>query len=437
MKTNLSRNFFKYTTSNMLAMLGVSFYVLADTFFIARVLGPVGLTSLNFAIVIFSLMHGIGLMLGTGGAIDFSVKTSREGGSGHESFMSALTLAALFSLGLVLIGALFSKEISLFLGADETTFASTQTYIRTLLYFSPFFILNNIFLAFVRNDNNPTLSMNATLISSMANITLDYIFMFPLGLGMFGAVLATGLSPVLSLMILMFHFKGGKSRFKLHIKKPDVPHLKRIIKLGTPSLITELAAAITMFTFNIVILGLAGNIGVAAYGVIANVAVVATALYGGLAQGVQPLASRYFAVGDKESLKHTLKYGVVTALTIAFLLAGGILIFSEQIVAVFNGENNLELATIANQGIRIYFMGFFFGGLNILSISYLSAILKTREAVGVSVLRSSLVLIPMVLLLSQFLGLTGVWLSFIVTEFVVVLLTIIGILHSRKNRSLA
>ena len=417
----------------MLAMLGVSFYVVADTFFIAKVLGPVGLTALNFAIVIFFLIHGIGLMLGTGGAIDFSVRVSRKDGSGNESFMSALTLAALFSLGFILAGAIFSKDISLFLGADDATFASTQIYVKTLLYFSPFFIVNNIVLAFVRNDNNPTLSMNAMLISSMANIALDYIFMFPLGMGMFGAVLATSLSPAISLMILMLHFRGGKSRFKFHLKKPNFPHLKRIMKLGTPALITELAAAITMFTFNLVIMGLAGNIGVAAYGVIANVAVFATALYGGLGQGVQPLASRYYALGDEKSLKHTLKFGVITVFVIAILLVGTVFLFSEQIVAIFNEENNRELANIANHGIRIYFMGFFFGGLNILSISYLSAVLKTRGAVAVSVLRSSIVLIPMVLLLSQIWGLTGIWFSFIVTEFIVFLLTLAGIRHSKNK----
>lgn len=417
----------------MLAMLGVSFYVVADTFFIAKVLGPVGLTALNFAIVIFFLIHGIGLMLGTGGAIDFSVRVSRKDGSGNESFMSALTLAALFSLGFILAGAIFSKDISLFLGADDATFASTQIYVKTLLYFSPFFIVNNIVLAFVRNDNNPTLSMNAMLISSMANIALDYIFMFPLGMGMFGAVLATSLSPAISLMILMLHFRGGKSRFKFHLKKPNFPHLKRIMKLGTPALITELAAAITMFTFNLVIMGLAGNIGVAAYGVIANVAVFATALYGGLGQGVQPLASRYYALGDEKSLKHTLKFGVITVFVIAILLVGTVFLFSEQIVAIFNEENNRELANIANHGIRIYFMGFFFGGLNILSISYLSAVLKTRGAVAVSMLRSSIVLIPMVLLLSQIWGLTGIWFSFIVTEFIVFLLTLAGIRHSKNK----
>lgn len=417
----------------MLAMLGVSFYVVADTFFIAKVLGPVGLTALNFAIVIFFLIHGIGLMLGTGGAIDFSVRVSRKDGSGNESFMNAMTLAALFSLSFILAGAIFSQDISLFLGADDATFAPTQVYVKTLLYFSPFFIANNIMLAFVRNDHNPTLSMNAMLISSMANIALDYIFMFPFGMGMFGAVLATSLSPVISLMILMLHFQGGKSRFKLHLKKPNFPHFKRIMKLGTPALITELAAAITMFTFNLVIMGLAGNIGVAAYGVIANVAVFATALYGGLGQGVQPLASRYYALEDEKSLKHTLKYGVITVFLIAFLLVGTVFLFSEQIVAIFNEENNRELANIANHGIKIYFMGFFFGGLNILSISYLSAILKTQGAVVVSVLRSSVVLIPMVLLLSQIWGLTGIWFSFIVTEFIVFLLTLAGIRHSKNK----
>ncbi len=417
----------------MLAMLGVSVYILADTFFIARALGPTGLTALNFAIVIFSLIQGAGLMIGTGGAIDFSVRVSRSGKSGDKPFYNALILAGAFAVLFMLAGSIFSREISLFLGADSETLAPTRVYVTTILLFSPLFLANNILLAFVRNDQEPGLAMNAMLVSSLANILLDYIFMFPLGMGMFGAALATAVSPLISMMILMVHFRAGRSRFRLRRKRAEAEHILRIMVLGVPSLITELAAAVTLFTFNIVILRLAGNIGVAAYGVIANVAIIATALFTGLAQGIQPLASHYFAASDSISLRKILKYGVITANFLSVVLIGAVVMFSEPIVAIFNGENNRELALIADQGIQLYFAGFLFAGINIILISYLSATLKTSQAIWISVLRSSLILIPVVLIMSHFFGLTGIWLSFLLTEFIVLALSLISSISNSKK----
>ena len=92
------------------------------------------------------------------------------------------------------------------LGADSSTLPMTTTYLRTILCFAPFFISNNILIAFARNDSAPRLSMAAMLAGSLSNIILDYIFIFPLDMGMFGAAFATGLAPIISMGILSFHF---------------------------------------------------------------------------------------------------------------------------------------------------------------------------------------------------------------------------------------
>lgn len=172
----------------------------------------------------------------------------------------------------------------------------------------------------------------------------------------------------------------------------------------------------------------------AAYGIIANVAIIATALFTGLAQGIQPLASQYYA-GDRED---ALKVLLRLALTAALILAAGsilaVLVFTRQIAAVFNEQQNAELAAMAQRGLRLYFLGFLPAGLNIVMISFLSATLRTGQAVLVSVLRSSLILIPAVLILSRFFGLTGTWLSFLVTELLVVVFTLAtGRRHARRR----
>ncbi|UUM12239.1 MATE family efflux transporter [Clostridiaceae bacterium HFYG-1003] len=423
MKQSITRDFLKYAATNMAAMVGVSVYILADTFFIAKALGAVGLTALNFAIVVYSVIQGIGLMLGTGGAIDFAVDQSRGGQRDDRAFRHTLILGAAFAMVFVAAGAWLPASISRFLGADAITLAPTRTYIATILWFSPVFLANNILLGFVRNDGEPGLAMRAMLISSLSNIVLDYVFMFPLGMGMFGAAFATGLSPLISLAILALHFRGHHSRFGWSRGPVDSLRFRQVLTLGIPALITEWAAAVTLFTFNLVILKLAGNLGVAAYGIVANVAIIATALFTGLAQGIQPLASLYFGRKDNAGLRHLRRLGAMVAFILAVLVLGSVLLWAPQISAVFNEAGDPELARMANQGMKIYFVGFLAGGINILLISYLSATLKTLPAIGISLLRSSILLIPLVLLLSRLLGLPGVWLSFPATETMVLLLS--------------
>lgn len=418
-------DFFRYASLNMLATVGTSIYILADTFFISKAEGSLGLAALNFSIVIYTLMQGVGIMIGVGGAIDYSLNKSKK--DARSDFVNKILMSGLvFSAIFLSIALFFSEGISKFLGADSQTLGLTMLYLETLLSFSPFFIFNQIFLAFARNDDSPKLAMIAMMLSSIANVILDYIFMFPMKMGMFGAAFATGLSPIISILILSRHFSrfGGLSEsiknFKARIKIRDNI---RVLALGLPSFISEFTSSITLFVFNIVILKISGNVGVAAYGVIANVAIIATALFSGLSQGIQPLISKSYAEDNKISLNTVLKYGFISSVVLAVLINFTTLVFSSGIVDIFNGQNNPILAKIAEMGVKMYFIGYFFAGINILMISYFSATSRTKNAMFISILRSSVILIPSVLIMSELLGILGVWSSFLFTEFVVCMIT--------------
>lgn len=183
-----------------------------------------------------------------------------------------------------LAGLFLSPQITALLGADSQVAAMTQTYLKMILLFAPAFILNDILVCFVRNDGNPRLSMLAMLGGSMANILLDYVFIFPLGMGIFGAVLATGLAPLISIAIMSGHWMGKNKGF--HLAKTEIQGQTAllILSLGFPSLITEVSSGIVIIVFNVIILGLKGNVGVAAYGVIANLSLVVISIFTGIAR---------------------------------------------------------------------------------------------------------------------------------------------------------
>lgn len=294
-----TRDFAHYTILSVLGTLGVSCYILADTFFVSKGLGTNGLTALNLAIPVYNFIHGTGLMLGMGGATKFSVCKSQEKTEEvNRIYTNTIYLALLFSGVFVLAGLLFSRQMAVLLGADTDVLEMTATYLYWLLLFAPAFILNDILLCFVRNDGSPQLPTIAQLIGSFANILLDYIFIFPMGMGIFGAVFATGLSPVISIMIMLPHWLQKKNSFHFVKTKIRKYIITQDLSLGFPSFIAQLSSGIVMITFNAIILQLAGNTGVAAYGVVANISLVIIAVYTGIAQGIQPLVSTFYGVGN-------------------------------------------------------------------------------------------------------------------------------------------
>lgn len=205
------KEFVRYSFFSVLGMLGISCYILADTFFVSSGLGTTGLAALNLAIPVYNFIHGSGLMLGMGGATKFSIcKSQKDNRNANIIFTNTISLAFIFALVFVITGLLLSNPLTSLLGGDTETFTMTNTYLKWLLLFAPAFIMNDVLLCFVRNDGKPQLSMLAMLTGSFSNIVLDYIFIFPLQMGIFGAVLATGFAPVISIVILSRHWLKKK-----------------------------------------------------------------------------------------------------------------------------------------------------------------------------------------------------------------------------------
>ena len=425
------REFIQYTAQSMLGMLGLSCYILADTYFVSQGLGTDGLTALNLAIPFYNFIQGFGLMLGMGGATKFSLLRGRgQEGEAQGVFARSLALALLASLIFVVPGLCCAPQLSALLGGTGAVHGMTATYLRVLLTFAPAFLLNNVALCFVRNDGAPRLAMAAMLGGSFSNIVLDYIFIFPCGMGMFGAVFATGLAPVISLIILSGHFR----------KRTLVPRRSGLnfrgtgeqVMLGAPSLISELSSGLVLVLFNFIILGLAGNLGVAGYGVVANIYLVVVALFTGLGQGIQPLVSSAWGRGEARTARTVYRYAVLAALGLAAVLYAGAVLLSDPIVAVFNREGDPTLQQIAVRGLKLYFLAFFFAGFNIVTAVFFSCLEKARSGFLVSVLRGFVLIVPLALVMSRLLGMDGVWLSAPVTEALTALAAVVLLRRSRR-----
>lgn len=496
------KEFAKYTSLNVLGMVGLSCYILADTFFISKGLGANGLAALNLAIPVYSFIHGCGLMLGMGGGTKYSIcqalhnsrisglsgdmlpqnPTKRDTGAfcrilrnkgqapdssenlrpdetaadssenlcpdeaadasrtpnasenADRVFTNMLYAAAALAVCFVLAGIFFSGRLTRLLGADAEIAGMTQTYLRVILLFSPAFIMNNLCICFVRNDGAPRLSMLAMLGGSFSNIILDYILIFPLHMGILGAVLATGIAPLISMLILSGHLLGGKRGFHTLREKPRLSVILPCISLGFPSLVTEVSSGIVIIIFNIIFLKLAGNVGIAAYGVIANLSLVVVAVYNGIAQGIQPVISRAYGRKEEQTVRQVFRYGLGTVLVLSVLVYAVIFLFADPITGIFNSEGNARLQELAQSGMRLYFTVAPFVGFNILVSAYFTSVERAVPAQAVSVIRGFVLIIPMAFAMAAAAGVTGVWLAFPVTEGVVSVMGL-GMYWKMRNRS--
>ena len=414
----LKKQFARYVSQNILGMMGISFYILADVFFISLAPGANGVTALNLVLPIFSIIYAFGSMIGIGSAICYGIRKAQEDENANVYFSNSIFWVLLTSVPFLIAGGFFPSQIMRLLGGDATIVEIGSSYARTVMLFTPFLMLNTTVNAFVRNDGDPSLAMAATLFSSIFNVVFDYILMFPLGLGMMGAGLATGSSPVIGLIICSAHFFKKKNTLRFIWRFPSVKRLLGACKLGISAFLGELSSGVTTTVYNWLILGFAGNIGVAAYGVIANLALVATAVFSGIAQGAQPLISESYGKQDIKSAKKLLRMSYMTAAFVAVILLMSVLLFAEPLVNIFNSEQSADLAKYANVGIKLYFIGFLFAGINIAGCGYLSA---TEEATGAmigSLSRGMVSIVLCAVIMANILKMTGVWLSFAASEII-------------------
>ena len=215
--------------------------------------------------------------------------------------------------------------------------------------------------------------------------------------------------------------------------RPQGQRTIRILSSGVPSLVTEVSSGIVIIVFNSLILGMEGNTGVAAYGVIANLSLVVISIYTGIAQGIQPILSRSYGVGDRDRLSATLRYAVIAMLGVSVAIYGAVLAFAPQIAAAFNSEGSPALQAIAVQGLRLYFIACPFAGCNVVLSMYFTSTDRPLPAHVISLLRGFFLIIPVALLLAAVGQMVGIWLAFPVTECLVALLAVGLFLRSRRK----
>ena len=430
----MKQQFFKYVFQNVAGMIGISVYILADTFFISLHSGANGITVLNLVLPMFGLIFAIGSMIGIGSATRHAIKKAQGEKDIDFYFTHALTWQMIVSIPFMLLGILAPESYLALMGGDANIIELGKDYVRIILLFTPLFMMNFTFTAFARNDNAPTIAMVASVTGSLFNIVFDYIFMFSCQLGLAGAALATAISPVVTSLVTCKHYASKACTLKYQWKAPSIKHLFLSCQLGVSAFVGEMSSAITTTVFNILLLEITGNVGVAAYGVVANLSLIAMSIFNGVSQGTQPLLSRSYGQGRKGEVTLLLKWGLIANLVVEGLILLITWGMTDTLVAIFNSEDNVVLAKYAHTGLRFYFLGYVLAGINLMLVTYFSSTDRPKQASVASLLRGAVAITICAILMSKVRGMNGIWLSFLASEFITFVVILIMMIKNKFKR---
>ena len=431
LKDKESKVFFHYLVPAVCSTLVTSVYLLVDTLIIGQGVGALGISALNIFMPFFLLFNGIGLLFGIGSGI----LISSEDGMGNKKkanqyfatgFVSILSIAIILGL----IWNYYLQPLCVILGANSDTIDLVLEYGKCIMAFAPVFMMSNYFAPIVRNMKNPKLVMCAVLTGSVLNVILDYVFVFPMDMGMFGAAAATVIGSLTTLLVLSTHFIKKQNRVKINKETISLNLLAPIFKCGFSSLIMEVASGFVIFIFNIQILKYIGNNGIVVYGIISNCVLVGLALFNGVAQAAQPIIATNFGAGLNTRVKKVLKYALITTTIIGVSLFAVVFLFTGQIIKVFVQANS-EILSVGIPALRLYLSAFCIMNINILISGYFQSVGKEKIAIYVSIVRGFLLNIILAFVLPSVLPATILWAIVPLSE----LITLIGIAFYAKNSS--
>lgn len=422
---DIKQTFLKYLIPSVGGMLGNALYILGDTIVVGRALGGPGLAAINISIPMIKIVNSIGLVTGVGGATALAVSRGRgDYEKGNQIFNLSIQIGIIFGILVTLWNMFFLDDIVLKLGGTPYSFEMTKIYLRVIMTTTVFKVLSISMGLFIRNDGSPNLVMIASLASSLFNVILDYILIFPMGLGIWGGAVATALSPIVCLLILSLHFIKGKNELEFKWMKFDIQVVKRIVLNGVPSALIELSAGIVIYIFNIVLLKEIGDIGVSAYSIIANLSLVGNSIFNGMGQAIQPIVSMNFGAKNMDRAYKAMKLGVITAFVtgIIFYLIG--LIWPTFLASLFTVEKG-ELLKITSNGIKLYFTSFVVMGINIVLTSYIQSMEEYRVSTLISLLRGSILVVIVLLIMTKLFGITGIWMTMNIVEILTFIICIL------------
>lgn len=428
------RRLIRFVIPSVAMMILTSIYGVVDGLFVSNFVGKTPFAAVNLVIPFTMILGAFGFMLGTGGTA-LVAKTLGEGR--QEEANRIFSMLIYFALGLGVLLTIFGiavlKRIVIKMGADDAMLRHCMIYGRIVLLGIPFYMLQNMFQNFLIAAEKPQLGLIATIAAGVTNMVLDALFIAVLGWGVAGAAAATALGQCVGGLIPFVYFaRKNSSRLALVKTKLLGGALLRTCTNGSSELVSNISMSSVGMLYNAQLMKVAGENGVAAYGVILYVNFIFIAIYLGYAYGSAPIVAFNYGAGKKAELQNVLKKSLKLLLGTGIVLLSIGVLFAGVLSGLFVGYD-AQLYAMTVRGLRFYAVSFLLSGFNIYGSSFFTALNNGVVSAAISFLRTVVFEVAAVLILPLFFGLDGVWCAITVAELASILITIGAFSALRKR----
>lgn len=419
-----------------IGILVMSLNILVDSIFVGNWIGSIAIAAINVVLPVSFFIAALGMSIGIGGS---SIISRALGADDHakaiKTFGNQITLTLLITIIMVVLGLYYVDELIPAFGGKGTIFEPAKIYYTIVLYGVPFLALCMMGNTVIRAEGKPKFAMIAMIIPSIGNLLMDYVFIYIFDWGMEGAAWATTIGYVLCASYILYFFLSDKSELKLKPAcfKLELPIIKEIGSLGFVTLSRQATTSVVYLLMNNILFDLGGEAMVAVYAIIGRMLMFALFPVFGVTQGFLPIAG--FNYGSKKYQR--VRESIITAIKYASLLAAlvfvGLMIFPQEIASLFlsdrAGQSASDLA--ANTyvlehiplAMRLVFAATPIIALQLIGAAYFQAIGKAIPALLLTLSRQGFFFIPLILILPDYLGELGVWLSFPIADVLATIVT--------------
>ena len=424
----------RFVLPSISMMVFASIYGVVDGLFVSNFVGKVPFAAVNLIMPAIMILGPLGMVVGTGGSA-IVAKTMGEGDyeRANRYFSLMVYATAIGGSILALIGFIFMRPLSLLLGADGPMLEYCVLYGRVSMISLAAYMLENLFQTFLVTAERPKMGFQVTLISGITNMVLDALFIAVFHWGVAGAALATAVSEYAGAVIpLVFFFRENGSPLRLGSTTLDWGLLGRTCINGSSEFVSNTAFSLVSMIYNLQLMRLAGENGVAAYGVMMYVNFIFVAIFFGYTLGAGPIISFHFGAKNTDELRSLFRKSMVLMLIIGVGLTALAFAAAHPLAKLFVGYDP-ELFTMTRTGLRLYSLGFTLVGVNIFGSALFTALNNGQVSALISMVRSFVFKICTVLTLPLVFGVNGIWLSMLASELLSLLLTLFFILRGRNK----
>ncbi len=424
----------RFSVPSIIMMIFTSIYGVVDGIFVSNFVGKTPFAAINLIMPVLMLVGSLGFMIGTGGsALVSKIMGAGDTKKANGIFSMLIYVSSVFAVIISAIGFVFIEQIASLLGAEGEMLADCVLYSRILLPFTVAFVLQNEFQSFLIAAEKPQLGLFITVAAGVTNIVLDALFIAVFNLGLAGAAWATGISQCVGGIIPLIYFiVSKKTTLRLSKANFDIKALIKTCTNGSSEMMTNLSMSTVNMLYNFQLMNVAGENGIAAYGVIMYVNFIFVSVFLGYSIASAPIISFHYGAENHGELKNLLKKSLVIISVFAVVMTAAAEILAKPLSGIFVSYDR-ELFEMTTRGFMLFSLSFIFMGFNIFGSSFFTALNNGLVSAIISFARTLLFQVIAVLTLPLVLGLDGIWLAVVAAELISIAVSVFFTIIMKKK----